>query len=368
MTEERMRILEMVRDGKITAEEGARLLEALQPKTGARTGSAGPAGSEGRVWSQDDPMRSIAGAVAQALQSGDWKSFMGQFAGSWSNGPLAGLERKQEREKEGWQFLTLSDGDHGSFELRSGDHLLLEHEGGSIEAAASDGAARLELHGEELHGYGVYVARKESQVVLACHRTAQYARMPRLIVSVPPDVSESSQRTAGGSLTAEGFAVPVTLRTAGGSIRVREQRGAAVDAKTSGGSIKVDGTPGRIDLHTSGGSITFEGTTEAFDVKTSGGSIKLDGARLVTGEHSAKTSGGSVRILLTRDSSIEVDAKTSAGSLNVDLPGAEGERGGSKVSPKYHGQYNGGAAKLRVSTAAGQVSVGLVSDDAAEAA
>ena len=367
--EERMRILEMVRDGKITAEEGARLLEALQPKgrSGGGAGAAGGGGS-GVDWNVDDPMRSIAGAVAQALQSGDWKSFMGQVAGSWSHGPLAGLERKKEREAEGWQILTLSDGDHGSFELQSGDELAIEHEGGSIEAAAGDGGATVELHGEETHGYGGYVARKEKQVVLACYRTAQFARMPRLKVSVPRDVVKVSERTAGGGLTAEGFAVPVKLRTAGGSIRVRNQKGAAVDAKTSGGSIKVDGTPGRIDLHTSGGSITFEGSTEAFDVKTSGGSVKIEGARLVTGEHSAKTSGGSVKVLLARDSSVELSAKTSAGNLSVELPGAEGERSGGKISPKYHGRYNGGAATLSVSTAAGQVSVGVLDAEAAEAA
>ena len=363
--EERMRILEMVRDGKITAEEGARLLEALQPKAGAR---AAGGGSSGGGWDHDDPMRSVAGAVAQALQSGDWKSFMGQFAGSWSSGPLAGLERKKEREAEGWQFLTLSDGDQGTFELQSGDELLVEHEAGSIEAAAADGPARLELHGEALQGYGVYVARKEKQVVVACHRIAPYARMPRLKLSVPRDVASISQRTAGGGLTAEGFSVPVKMRTVGGGIRVREQKGAEVSAKTSGGGIKVDGTPGRIELHTSGGSISFEGSTEAFDVKTSGGSVKIEGARLLTGEHSAKTSGGNVRILLTRDSSVELSAKTSAGGLSVDLPGAEGERGGSKVSPKYHGRYGGGAAKLNLSTAAGQVSVGLVAEETAEAA
>ncbi|HET7770271.1 MAG TPA: DUF4097 family beta strand repeat-containing protein [Chloroflexota bacterium] len=364
MSEERMRILEMVRDGKITAEEGARLLEALQPKADAGAPGRGPGG----VWDTDDPVRSIAGAVAQALQSGDWKGIMGQFAGSWSSGPLHGMERKQQRESDGWQFLSLSEGDKGTFELQSGDELLIEHEAGSIEATAADGPARLELHGEETHGYGVYVARKEKQVVVACHRTANYARMPRLKLSVPRHVASVSERTAGGSLTAEAFSVPLKLRTAGGSIRVRQQSGADVNAKTSGGSIKVDGTPGRIDLHTSGGSITFEGRTEAFDVKTSGGSVKIEGARLVTGEHSAKTSGGSVRVLLTRDSSVAVEAKTSAGSMNVDLPGAEGERSGSKVSPRYSGKYGGGAARLSLSTAAGQVSVGLLGEEAAQAA
>ena len=363
-----MRILEMVRDGKITAEEGARLLEALQPKAGGPAAGGRASGGTGAGWDSDDPVRSVAGAVAQALQSGDWKSFMGQFAGSWTSGPLAGLERKQEREAEGWQFLALSDGDSGTFDVQSGDELRIEHEAGSIEATATDGPARLELHGEELQGYGVYVARKDKAVVVACHRTAQYARMPRLKISIPRDVASLSQRTAGGSLTAAGFSVPVKLRTAGGSIRVREQKGASVDAKTSGGSIKVDGTPGRIDLHTSGGSVTFEGRTEAFDVKTSGGSVKIEGARLVTGEHTAKTSGGSVRVLLTRDSSVALEAKTSAGSLNVELPGATGERSGSRVSPKYSGTYNGGAATLNVSTAAGQVSVGLLEEEAVEAA
>src|SRR5687768_10587563 len=117
MSEERMRILEMVRDGKITAEEGARLLEALQPKVSAGSGATGR--GPGGVWDTDDPVRSIAGAVAQALQSGDWKGVMGQFAGSWSSGPLHGMERKQQRESEGWQFLSLSEGDKGTFELQS---------------------------------------------------------------------------------------------------------------------------------------------------------------------------------------------------------------------------------------------------------
>jgi hypothetical protein len=361
MAEERMRILEMVREGKITAEEGARLLEALQPKTSAPgQGSAG--------YNRDDPLGSIGEVVTQAIQSIDWKGMVGSFAGSWSSGPLNGLERKREREAEGWEFLSLSDGDHGTFELRDGDEVLVEHEGGSVEATAADGAPRLELEGEGLHDYGVYVARKDRQVVLACHRTAQHARMPRLKLSLPRSVPNVALRTAGGSLTAEGFAVPVRLKTSGGSIRVREQRGAPVEAKTAGGSIKVDGTPERIELHTSGGSITFEGRTQAIDVKTSGGSIKIDGADLRSGEHTAKTSGGGVRIGLTSESSVEIEAKTSAGHVNVDLPGAEGERSGSRVSPRYHGRYNGGAARLNVGTAAGGISIGLTEGVAAAAA
>ena len=82
MAEERMRVLEMVREGKITAEEGARLLEALS----AGPGSPGPAGTPGTAgtsgttgtpgtpgtgwsgWSGDDPIGSIANTVVEMLQ------------------------------------------------------------------------------------------------------------------------------------------------------------------------------------------------------------------------------------------------------------------------------------------------------------
>ncbi len=352
MNDERMRILEMVRDGKITAEEGVRLLEALQPKAATGTGSGAPDGRE-------DPFGKLASAISHAMQSGDWKNLVGQLGGAWSTGPLGGLERRHEREAEGWEFLTLSDGDQGTFDLPAGSEVAVEHEAGSVEATAVDGLGRIELEGEGLHNYGVYAARKEGKVVIACHRTAPFARMPRLKVSVPRAATAVSLKTAGGSLTAEAFAVPLTLKTAGGSVRVRDQQQAPVTAKTAGGGIKVNGTPARLDLHTSGGSIRFDGTTEAFDVKTSGGSVHIEGARLASGEHSAKTNGGSVRIGLAPEASVEIEAKTSAGSLTVDLPGVEGERSGSRVSPRYHGRYNGGAARLHVSTAAGSVTIGL---------
>ena len=51
-TEERMKILKMIHEGKITAEEGAKLLSALKDnrKTQMRIGGAAFAGSTGRNW------------------------------------------------------------------------------------------------------------------------------------------------------------------------------------------------------------------------------------------------------------------------------------------------------------------------------
>ena len=126
MAEERMRVLDMVREGKITAEEGARLLEALSAGAGAGTGgrrsaprgAPGPSGAPSPGWGGkggDDPIGSIANTVVEMLQ----KSGLGNWAGrgGWSGGTLQGKERRQQREADGWQAVPLSEGDHGTFEL-----------------------------------------------------------------------------------------------------------------------------------------------------------------------------------------------------------------------------------------------------------
>jgi DUF4097 and DUF4098 domain-containing protein YvlB len=358
MSEERMRILDMVREGKITAEDGVKLLEAVNSATGTRgEARSRPAGA-------DDPFGGVVNAVMEAIQSKGW----GSWSGSWSSGPLRGLERRREREAEGWEFVTLSDGDHGTFDVPAGARLVVENEAGSVHTQAVDGPARLDLEGDSTHSFGVYVARKGDEVVVAAHRTEHHARLPRLRVSVPRSVARVEMRTGGGSLHVRGLNQPVALKTSGGSITVEGHGEGDVDARTSGGGIKVEGRPGRATLHTSGGSIRFQGQTDALDAKTSGGSIHIDGARLTSGEHRARTSGGSVRVMLAPESSVVISASTSAGNVSVDLPGAQGTHSGSRISPRYSGTYNGSGAKLDVSTAAGSVSIGLASAPSAERA
>ncbi|MGH2350430.1 MAG: DUF4097 family beta strand repeat-containing protein, partial [Chloroflexota bacterium] len=358
MAEERMRVLEMIRDGKITAEEGARLLEALKAAEGQPAAGSAPSRRE------DDPVGAIASMVADVLQSRGWGAWggwggSGGWRGSWSSGPLGGLERRKRREAEGWEFLPLSEGDHGTFDLPEGARLSVETEAGGIEARAGDGPARLDLEGEGLMNYAVYVARKDQEVVLSSYRTEHHARMPQLKVSVPRHVTHVKLRTSGGGLHTAGLTCPVSLHTSGGGIHVKEQGEGVVEARTSGGGIDVEGRPARIDLHTSGGGIHFRGRTDAVEARTSGGSITIDGARLTAGEHHAQTAGGSVRVRLARESSVEFTAQTSAGSIHVDLPGVEGQQTGSRISPRYRGSFNGSGARLELKTAAGSVSVGL---------
>ncbi len=365
MSEERLRVLEMVREGKITPEEGARLLEAL--REGTR--------EERRRAREDDPIGSLVESVVEsvtgALSGKAWTGWKGSWAGAWHGGhfgSLAGLRRRQEREAEGWQFLALSEGDRGTFEVPEGARLAIESEAGGIEAKAVDGPARVDLEGDDFYNFAVYVARKDDQVVLAAHRTEPHARMPRLVVRVPRHVSHLSLQTAGGGLDVRGFSCPVELKTAGGGIRVRAHGDGALAARTAGGGIDVEGQPAQANLKTAGGGIHFRGLTGAFVAETAGGSITIDGARLLAGEHRARTAGGSIRVHLTPDSSVAIDASTTAGNISVDLPGVQGQFSGSRLSPKYQGTYNGGSASLELRTVGGSITVGLAEAARAEAA
>ena len=368
MAEERMRVLDMVREGKITVEEGARLLEALKTEGAASGARSGGESGGGKGWG-DDPVASITTAVTELLERSGLGNLRNWTGGSgWSGGPLQGAERRRQRQEAGWTEVPLSEGDHGSFDLPEGARFRVETEGGAIEATAAEGnQVRLTLEGENLSGYAVYAARKGDEVVLCSYRTEHLARMPRLVVATPQGVAHLALKTSGGGLKATGFSCPVNLHTSGGGIHIREQGAGTVEAHTSGGGIDVQGRPAGLDLHTSGGGISFKGQTESLQAKTSGGSITLDGVRLTGGEHRVKTAGGSVRVRLTVDSSVDVSAQTSAGHLSVDLPGIEGEQSGPRMSPRYRGKYNGGNARLDLSTAAGSVSVGLVEAKAPEA-
>ncbi|NRA02300.1 MAG: DUF4097 family beta strand repeat protein [Myxococcales bacterium] len=103
-------------------------------------------------------------------------------------------------------------------------------------------------------------------------------------------------RTSGGPISAEEVNGDIRARTSGGRIELAYVNG-DVEARTSGGSIQVHGVRGEIDARTSGGKVSASFVDEpAGRLESSGGSIHVVfrselGARL-----DARTSGGRVRV------------------------------------------------------------------------
>ena len=138
---------------------------------------------------------------------GGWSGGWGRgWQANWHGGhggDLRGLERKAQREADGWQVSGFADGDRGGFEMPQGAKLRIESEAGAIVAKVTDGPARLDLEGDDFFNFGSYVARKGDEIVIAAHRTDHHARMPRLVVSVPAGLARLSAETSGGAVEVE---------------------------------------------------------------------------------------------------------------------------------------------------------------------
>lgn len=102
--------------------------------------------------------------------------------------------------------------------------------------------------------------------------------------------------TSGGSISAEDVGGEVRARTSGGRIEIGGVAGDA-ELRTSGGRIECRGATGRLEAKTSGGSIRGEFTGAPSGVlETSGGGIEVSFPASERTSLDARTSGGRVRV------------------------------------------------------------------------
>ena len=289
MHEERKEILEMLSEGKITAEEAERLLKALPGKRPGR----------GR-WPGLDWIASLFGAGAEYSEQQDWTL----------DGAGVSLIKAQT--------------DNGSILLRGSDQdQVTVHAWKKVrapsEAAAEEFAQQVQVH----------VERNENEI----HIYKEHPRPP-IGTSVAVRYEISSPR-----------AVDANLRTANGSIKVHEIDG-AVEAVSSNGAIELQGGAGNVNLRTSNGAVQLQDATGHIHVETSNGRIAASVGQLEEGIFTttngsidvkireghapvtAKTTNGTIRLTLPADFSGQLDARTSHGRVHSELPvsGVEGAR------------------------------------------
>lgn len=177
--------------------------------------------------------------------------------------------------------------------------------------------------------------------------------------------------TSGGAIRVSRIGGSLQAHTSGGSISIEDAEGGA-SAETSGGVITVERVRGNLRAETSGGSITILAVTGDVDADTSGGSIRI---AEVGGRVSASTSGGSVTcaftpgnarggdlstsgggIQVSLDASIglEIDAETSGGTVTADLPvTTQGEADRTRL----RGKLGAGGQMLRLRSSGGPIRI-----------
>jgi len=133
-------------------------------------------------------------------------------------------------------------------------------------------------------------------------------------LSVPKNIALLA-KTAGGHVTASQLKNSQQLSTSGGHITLSDIEG-TTNAKTGGGHITANRVFGNIKMSTGGGHIKMQDTGGNLEVKTGGGHINIQNGE---GSISAKTSGGNISSTIT-SAQDQLRFSTSAGNVSLSLP------------------------------------------------
>jgi len=314
--EERRLVLQMVAEGKITAEEGARLLEALAG--GGKGGERREAGAGERV---GERMEDLGKRIGERMEDvgeriGEHMEDMGERIGGKMAGMGAGIADGVMKllEMFPWVGVEFSDSltREGQFRGEGPWEVDVEFANGRLEVEGWDGPGwRLEV---ETRARGRETRNATDLVTVEAGDRSLKVRSARMfgggysvsgVVKLPP-----------GEYVLRGT-------TSNGRMRARAIRCQVLDFDTSNGRIELDGVEGdRVELETSNGAIVARLSARKLVAVTSNGSIRVEPQDIEQDSYELRTSNGSIRLICPdREAGYRVDATTSLGGITVELPG-----------------------------------------------
>jgi len=372
MQEERMHILRMLEEGKITAEQAAALLEALgdegsrpaggareQASQGAKASSAarelGAKGQELAAQIRDAiraAMRSVP-HVADELRE-NWhevrhdiqqalRDIKREIKEELGRGPLVDMSGLSElfqnlRGVTRWPARE-------SEEVLTGE---LTGEAPRVRLVTKNGS--ISMRGWEQPGYKVvlkkrvYVEDEDEAEELARSAVAASASGDKLEVLVRESSKISVSIEAwlpkergivaeamsqNGAVTLEGMTLlEGSLSTTNGAVRVKEASARRLDLSTVNGAVSVDGAAAeKLEASTTNGGVVWSGAAREASLKSVNGSIRVDAefsdswGSAAESRYRLECVNGSLRVAVPGDPSVGV--RLEARGRRIDLGGAE---------------------------------------------
>lgn len=302
MKDEKMKILEMLQDGKISAAEAANLMEQLSNR-----------GNRPQMEYQNDD--GIFTWIKDAIfNAGGYKS---------------SIELTSNPVKNSIGALLLA-GKNGSVNIEG-------YSGGHIKIHCQYTAKNPDTPITFQEGNGIHELRYDESAIKGMKISCQ---VPMIMIE------RLHATTSNGSIKLEDIHTgDIHAVTSNGGIKLEDVRAASAKLDTSNGSIKIeDGDVGNIFAGTSNGSIKMEGISDnpaevrAIEAKTSNGGIVLELPRNIGVKLTAGTSNGKITCDLAEDiygkisrthidgqnklyqqqgSSINIELSTSNGSIKI---------------------------------------------------
>jgi hypothetical protein len=333
MSNARLEILKMVAEGKISPEDGDRLLAALKegrsPRDGSGTaddsgsrdtgeqGQSGPRNAQGSARSQES-FRSATENLGRAFEDA-----AGAVRAAATEGMRA-FQKVFDEHRPGTEPVPLEG---NTFEVPEGATLRIHP---AIRLSVGGGSAGSSIlvrpvDGDlvrVVRGSAVEVHRYEKEYFLTWAKSALEIEVPSLVTS----------------LIARGV----------------------------GGNVSIYGFPGEMRIDALGGTVVVDAPVRPFRISSVGGTIRLIDLGIRSGSSSITATGADVHISIAPDASLELRATASFGGGLV-LPSGSTQVTG-RTRHRGTCRFGAGAARLKVDTVAGWIHVRDPHDAAARAA
>jgi len=266
-----------------------------------------------------------------------------------------------------------------SFTVKPGGVLIVNADGADISVLGGDGAQvvvhmRAEAAQKDLDDMTLSAEATDSGVTVQMLRSQRHKWLNwgnfegRIEVTVPRSYRVDA-KTSGGGVRLDSVAGPSRMHTSGGDINAKDVKG-GLDGDTSGGGVRLESIDGEVRAHTSGGNFYASGVRGDIDARTSGGDVRLlriDGkiradtsgggvqCELIGANRGiwASTSGGDIRLTVPKDITGTIDAESSGGSIRTELPIT------TKVIEEHRlsGSINGGGERIYARTSGGNITL-----------
>jgi hypothetical protein len=303
MSEARKEILRLIAEGKVTPEEGDRLLRALDEA--AADGRRDPAGSA----PEGGPARGgrFADGIAQMLEE------VGETVRRAVEDAVGSAQRAFDEHRSTTEAVEVRD---GGFAIPAGARLKVQQ---ALRISLGGGSKGDNVILRTVSGADVRVIRGEA---IEAHRNG----------------SDYVLTWAKGNLELE---VPRNL--------------AGLDVRCMGGDLEVHDFIGPMSMETMGGELRVLSPRAPFRFRTLGGRIRIADCDLRDGAAVISSTGGDVAIELSPSASITVHASTLGGMIDAPPEAMRDEQG--RTRRRAVCVFGQGAAELRIDTLGGDVRI-----------
>ena len=318
MTQEQGRVLDMLSEGKISADEAERLLAALSVSRGAGPGLG----------------RSGPGEVPRERVSVVLEADPDSYAG----------DPRDDAFAIGASPRVIVNNTNGRVKCTVGPDETVRVQARLRNPAAVD--YRTSQEGDTVR---VDVKSKGKPTLLGFLGRSGGAD----IEITAPRNTKIELKTTNGVIEASGFEGAATIQSTNGRISAERMKG-GLDATTTNGRITLEECEGALTANSTNGSIGVENARGSIDAESTNGTISYSGEMIGGGENRLKTTNGRINVKLQGDRSLKIDASCRIGKISSSLPGVAAS---GMLGQKLEATLGDGEAELFIRTSNGSVSI-----------